>query len=230
MIICIIIIIIIIIICVIAYLIYNNNRNNNTNNNSNQYLIPSKNQFSNGSSAYGSGNAYGNGNAYGSGNAYGNGSGAYGSGSSAYGSGNAYGNGNDSAYGSGRSYGGSIDNNINEINNNLLQNYKYNVPTPINLKSGHPDLKKNANKNAPKGNPFNRTNISAPYATPIMVKKELNADTLDFDEKNANFSLMRNDPYRPINGIMNRDKFMEPFLLEELKSEENKEWWGVGEY
>ena len=222
MIICIIIIIIIIIICVIAYLIYNNNRNNNTNNNSNQYLIPSKNQFSNGSSAYGSGrSAYGSGNsaAYGSGR-----SAAYGSGSSAYESGRS------AAYGSGRSYGGSIDNNINEINNNLLQNYKYNVPTPINLKSGHPDLKKNANKNAPKGNPFNRTNISAPYATPIMVKKELNADTLDFDEKNANFSLMRNDPYRPINGIMNRDKFMEPFLLEELKAEESKEWWSAGEY
>ena len=202
MIICIIIIIIIIIICVIAYLIYNNNRSNN---NSNQYLIPSKNQFSNGLSAYGSGIS------------------AYESGLSAYESGR-------SAYGSGHSYGGSIDNSINEINNNLLQNYKYNVPPPINLKSGHPDLTKNANKNAPKGNPFNRTNISAPYATPIMVKKELNADTLDFDEKNANFSLMRNDPYRPINGIMNRDKFMEPFLLEELKSEENKAWWGVGEY
>lgn len=214
MIICIIIIIIIIIICVIAYLIYNNNRsNNNMNNNSNQYLIPSKNQFSNGSSAYGSGSS-----------AYGSGHSAYGSGSSAYGSGRS------AAYGSGHSYSGSIDNSINEINNNLLQNYKYNVPTPINLKSGHPDLTKDANKNAPKGNPFNRTNISAPYATPIMVKKELNADTLDFDEKNANFSLMRNDPYRPINGIMNRDKFIEPFLLEELKAEESKEWWSAGEY
>jgi hypothetical protein len=179
------------------------------NNSSNQYLIPSKNQFSNGQST----DIYNNGRI----NVHGN---SRSTDANAYSYGRSY----------DRSYGGSIDNNINEINNNLLQNYKYNVPTPINLKSGHPDLKKNANKNAPKGNPFNRTNISAPYATPIMVKKELNADTLDFDEKNANLSLMRNDPYRPINGIMNRDKFMEPFLLEELKAEESKEWWGVGEY
>ena len=127
-------------------------------------------------------------------------------------------------------YSGNIDNDINEINNNLVKNYKYNVAPPINLKSGHPELKKNENANAPKGNPFNRTNISAPYATPTMVTKELNADTLDFDEKNANLSLMRNDPYRPINGIMNRESWIDPFLREELKSEENKEWWGAGEY
>jgi len=92
---------------------------------------------------------------------------------------------------SGTPYSGNIDNDINEINNNLVKNYKYNVAPPINLKSGHPDLKKN---------------------------------------ENANLSLMRNDPYRPINGIMNRESWIDPFLREELKSEENKEWWGAGEY
>jgi hypothetical protein len=128
-------------------------------------------------------------------------------------------------------YEGSIDNDILDINKSIKSALKTNLPiVPENIANGHPELRRNENANAPYGNAFNRTNISAPFATPIEVTKELNADILDFDEKNAYQSLGRNDPYRPINGIMNREKMMDPYLREELEEASKKEWWGNGEY
>jgi hypothetical protein len=59
--------------------------------------------------------------------------------------------------------------------------------------------------------------------------KESNKTTIDFDEQNTYQGLSRNDPYRPINGLMNRKQMIDPYIREELEKEERKVWWGNGE-
>ena len=117
-------------------------------------------------------------------------------------------------------YKGNIDNKIDYINSTL----KDKIP-PINIENGHTELNPNDNNNK-FGIPFNRTNISAPSVLPY---KELNKTTIDFDEQNTYQGLSRNDPYRPINGIMNRQKMLDPYIRDELNKEEKKQWWGNGE-
>ena len=120
-------------------------------------------------------------------------------------------------------YNGSINDKINYINS-TLKTYKINPP--FNVISGHSELTPDENNNAPYGIPFNRTNISSPANPPY---KELNNTTIDYDEKNIYQGLGRNDPYRPINGIMNRANMIDPYIRDELDKEERKEWWGNGE-
>lgn len=117
-------------------------------------------------------------------------------------------------------YKGNIDNKIDYINSTLKDKI-----SPINIENGHTELSVNDNKNK-FGIPFNRTNISAPSVLPY---KELNKSTIDFDEQNTYQGLGRNDPYRPINGIMNRQKMIDPYIRDELDKEEKKQWWGNGE-
>jgi hypothetical protein len=120
-------------------------------------------------------------------------------------------------------YNGNINDKINYINH-TLKTHKY--KPPINVLSGHTELNPDENNNVPYGIPYNRTNISAPANPPY---KESNNTTIDYDEQNTYQGLGRNDPYRPINGIMNRKKYINPYLIEELEREERKEWWGNGE-
>lgn len=120
-------------------------------------------------------------------------------------------------------YNGNINDKINYINHTLKTN-KYRPP--FNVLSGHTELNPDENNNVPYGIPYNRTNISAPANPPY---KESNNTTLDYDEQNTYQGLGRNDPYRPINGLMNKKKYINPYLIEELEREERKEWWGNGE-
>jgi len=122
-----------------------------------------------------------------------------------------------------KAYNGNIDNNINYINHTLKTN-KY--KPPFNVLSGHSELSQYENSNAPYGIPYNRTNISAPANPPY---KESNKSTLDYDEQNTYQGLSRNDPYRPINGLMDKKRYLNPYLVEELEKEERREWWGNGE-
>lgn len=122
---------------------------------------------------------------------------------------------------------GSIDDAIDEINASIL-NTPYNPSAAI--ENGHRELKKNENNNAPVGNVANSTDTSAPYAPPIPIYTESNIDSMDYDERNSVQSLNRNDPIRPIIGIMGRETFVDPYLREELDTTALKEWWGNGEY
>jgi len=125
-----------------------------------------------------------------------------------------------------KKYMGSIDDSVDEINKSVLLNNS----TSNGLLNGHRELNKNENNDAPAGNIADRTDTSTPYAPPIPIYKESNIDSLDYDERNSFQSLSRNDPLRPIIGIMGREAFMDPFLREELENTEAKEWWGNGEY
>ena len=113
-------------------------------------------------------------------------------------------------------YRGGIDNDISDINKSLCTNNVF-------LENGHPELTRNGSANSI----FNKTDKFAPIT---HIKNQDHIDILDYDEQNANQSLTRNDPYRPINGIIQRIKMVDPYLREELEKESKKEWWGNGEY
>ena len=76
------------------------------------------------------------------------------------------------------------------------------------------------------GNPFDPSRLAAPGGASACEDDEANDMEQDADESNINQVRSRNDPTRVTAGTMNRRRFLDPFLREELEQEENKRWWG----
>ncbi len=91
---------------------------------------------------------------------------------------------------------------------------------------GHRDRTAGDNDFAPVGNPFVRSRVTAPASADACVDDEANDDEIEGDERMAYQGLARNDPERVIAGIMNRRREFDPYIREELLSEENRPWWG----
>ena len=77
-------------------------------------------------------------------------------------------------------YKGNIDNDISDINNSLSVN-------DVFIDNGHPELKQNGSVNSV----FNKSDKLAPIS---HIINQDNMEILDFDERNANQRLSRNDP------------------------------------
>ena len=74
------------------------------------------------------------------------------------------------------------------------------------------------------GNPFDVSRLAAPQAAGACTDDEANDMEMDIDEQNANQVRSRNDETRVVAGTMNRRRWLDPYLREELDEEE----YGVG--
>ena len=75
------------------------------------------------------------------------------------------------------------------------------------------------------GNPYATDRLAVDKAAPPCIDDDAIA-VGDIDEQVPNQVRARNDPTRVVAGIMNRRKFLDPYLREELDETEDRRWWG----
>jgi hypothetical protein len=95
---------------------------------------------------------------------------------------------------------------------------------------GHVDRTRGENEARPYGNPFDTGRTSAPKAAEACADDEANGDEIDGDERITLQASSRNDATRVTAGTMNRRRDLDEYLREEVEEEEDREWWGRGEY
>lgn len=103
------------------------------------------------------------------------------------------------------------------------------VDTPGAWAQGHHDRQAVTDYDVIDGNPFDVSRIASPQAAGACFDDEANDAEADVDEQNVNQVRSRNDETRVIAGIMNRTKWLTPYLKEELDEYENLNWWGRNE-